>query len=378
MRHPFDGIIGNGHENEGVQTRREAVRTIAGAAVGIGAVGVGAEAMGQGVTTLAVGEEGGKAPSPRATTKAVGEEGGIVHPKVTSKAVGEEGGKPVRPKWVKIFDGKTLKGWTDGAGKPVKAGWVVAKDGSLHRSSKGGSIYTKKEYGDFILRIEWKVSPGANSGIKYRVKEYQQGKRKSLLGPEYQILDDTANKESKIENRSASAMYALFAPNRKYKKLVKVGEWNRTEILAQGSRLNHMLNGRLVVSVDTKSKKFLDAVAKSKFKNVKGFAQNAKGRIMLQDHGDEVWYRNIQIMELPNPNRPVPTTAAVGEEGGTTKAVGEEGGRIPRPRTRRVGEAGGPRRPGIRATTLAVGEEGAGSRKRTTQSLKETGQGGTP
>ena len=193
-----------------------------------------------------------------------------------------------------IFDGKTLNGWTLADGKPITAGWQ-AEDGVLHRAGKGGDIYTAKEYGDFDFQFEWKIAPGANSGVKYRMALYG----KAWLGPEYQVLDDDKHPDAKLREgrRKTAALYDLYVPNDQ-KKLNPVGEWNKSRIVAKGSKIEHWLNGKLVLQYDTASDDFKAQVAGSKFAKTPNFNQNPTGRIQLQDHGDEVWFRNICIKEL--------------------------------------------------------------------------------
>jgi hypothetical protein len=197
---------------------------------------------------------------------------------------------------VPLFDGKDLNGWTAADGKPVKAGWVVEEGGVLHRASKGGDIYTAKEYGDFEFSFEWKIAPGGNSGVKYRVTTYE---KKGNLGPEYQLLDDSKHPDAKVgPQRQSASLYDFMAPDAKTKKLNPPGEWNTSKIVARGTKLEHWLNGTKVVEMDTASDAWKAAHAKSKFKDVPDFAKNAKGRILIQDHGDESWFRNLTIKEL--------------------------------------------------------------------------------
>lgn len=193
---------------------------------------------------------------------------------------------------VSLFDGKSLTGWTNGAGKPVAAGWVV-EDGTLHRADRGGDIFTEKEYGDFELVFEWKISPGGNSGVKYRFSKYGN----AMLGPEYQVLDDEKHPDGKDEDRRSASLYDVVEPS-KEKALKPVGEWNHAKIVARGTHLEHWLNGKKVVDIDTAGDEWKQRVAKSKFKGVGDFGQNKSGRIMLQDHGNKVWYRNLTIREL--------------------------------------------------------------------------------
>ena len=197
---------------------------------------------------------------------------------------------------VPLFNGKDLTGWTTADGKPVTAGWVVADGGVLHRASKGGDLYTAKEFGDFELTFDWKIAPAGNSGVKYRVTAYE---KKGLLGPEYQLLDDEKHPDSKVgPQRQTASLYDFTAPDATLKKLNPPGEWNTTKIVARGTKFEHWLNGVRVLEMDTASESWKAAHAKSKFKGVPAFAQNARGRILLQDHGDEIWFRNMTIREL--------------------------------------------------------------------------------
>ncbi len=197
------------------------------------------------------------------------------------------------PKRTAIFNGKNLDGWTSADGKPVTAGWE-AQDGVLTRASKGGDIYTAKEYGDFDFRFEWKVADASNSGVKYRMAQYG----KAWLGPEYQVLDDDKHPDAKLRDgrRKSGGLYDLYVPN-KSKILMPVGEWNCSRIVAKGSQIEHWLNGSLVVKYDTASEDFKTQVAGSKFAKTPTFNQNTSGRIQLQDHNDPVWFRNLTVQE---------------------------------------------------------------------------------
>lgn len=195
-----------------------------------------------------------------------------------------------------LFNGKDLTGWTTGDGKPVSGkGWVVQPDGVLHRAAKGGDIYTVEEYGNYELTWEWKISPGGNSGLKYRVMKYPD---KGYLGCEYQMLDDSKHPDSKVgPQRQTASLYDILPPAGD-KPLKAVGEWNTSKVIVNNNTLEHWLNGTKVLAVDLTSETFKAAREKSKFKAVPGFAENAKGRIMLQDHNDEAWFRNIALKPL--------------------------------------------------------------------------------
>jgi hypothetical protein len=192
-----------------------------------------------------------------------------------------------------LCDGKSLTGWVGRDGKPVTGdGWKVEEGNVIHRAAKAGDLYTEKEYADFELSWDWKIRAGGNSGVKYRVTTYG----KELLGPEYQMLDNATHADGKLETHRSGCIYDFFpAPTAKAKT---PGEWNQSKIVVKGGKFEHWLNGELVCSADTASEAWKTAWAKSKFKKQATWAQNPKGKIMLQDHGDEAWFKNLQIREL--------------------------------------------------------------------------------
>ncbi len=198
---------------------------------------------------------------------------------------------------IELFDGKTLSGWVTGDGKPVSSGWTV-QDGAIYRESRGGHIYFEREFGDFEFSFDWKIAERGNSGVKYKVRHY--GNR--LLGCEYQVFGDKGNSLSK---GSAGALYALYEPNEK-KKLNAPDEWNTAKIVVQGSRFEHWLNGEKIVEADTNTDQWRERLDKSKFSPHKDFSQNRFGRIMLQDHGSAVWFRNLTL--VPFGTQPIRAT----------------------------------------------------------------------
>jgi hypothetical protein len=194
-----------------------------------------------------------------------------------------------------LFNGKDLTGWTNANGQPVTAGWKVEEGGVLHRAAAGGDIYTAEEYGDFELSWEWKISPAGNSGLKYRVKQYPG---KGFLGCEYQLLDDVNHPDGKIgPKRQTASLYDILPPSAE-KSLKPVGEWNSSKVVVKGNTFEHWLNGAKVLTVDLTSETFKSARAKSKFSALGNFGENHKGRIMLQDHMDEAWFRHLTIKRL--------------------------------------------------------------------------------
>ena len=190
------------------------------------------------------------------------------------------------------FDGKTLAGWTTMDGKPVTGGWEII-DGMIHLKKDGrraGNIVTAQEYGDFQLSFEWKIAPRGNSGLKYRVGSYG-GK---MLGFEYQIYDDQSVKNRLKPKQSAGALYDLYEPVAS-KPLKPTGEFNTARIVVQGNKIEHWLNGQLVVSATLGDDEWQRRLAASKFSDVPGYGSRPRGKIMLTDHGSEVWYRNFDF-----------------------------------------------------------------------------------
>ncbi len=207
-------------------------------------------------------------------------------------------GKKKKEAWVPLFDGKTLGGWQTLRGKPIR-GWTAEK-GVLHKQEKGGGdLYTKKDYADFVLELEWKIAKRGNSGVKYRMQWYG----KSYLGPEYQMHDNTWMKKTdrKTKGNASGSLYDLLAVDAANWSVKPLAEWNHTRIVAKGSHVEHWLNGKKVIHVDLKSERFKKAHAQSKFRKLPNFAQNKAGKIMLQDHGCEMWFRKIRIKEIKKP-----------------------------------------------------------------------------
>lgn len=200
--------------------------------------------------------------------------------------------------WVLLFNGKDLSNWrTFNSDKPPGPGWKVEDDGTLKKVSKipGGNIVTKEKYKDFILTWEWKISPKGNNGIKYLVEE----KRPGAPGPEYQMLDDNGHPDGKKSaKRQTASLYDIKEPSEN-KPLKPVGEWNQSKIVVQGNQVEHWLNGERVLSYELGSEDLKAAIAKSKFKKSEGFGDKTEGNIMLTDHIDECFFRNIKIRPIP-------------------------------------------------------------------------------
>lgn len=194
-----------------------------------------------------------------------------------------------------LFDGTDLNGFKGYKSPDAPKSWSASNGDLVCTPGKGdGDLLTKEQYGDFDLRFSWRISKGGNSGVLYRVVEGP--KETYYTGPEYQILDNGNHPDGKNPFTSASAIYALFAPE--YDLTYPVGEWNESRIVLKGHKIQHYLNGVLVAEADTSSQLWEVKVANSKFKTLPDFAKAMKGFIVFQDHGNEVAYRNIRIKKL--------------------------------------------------------------------------------
>ncbi|MFC5683493.1 3-keto-disaccharide hydrolase [Flavobacterium sp. MAHUQ-51] len=200
-----------------------------------------------------------------------------------------------------LFDGKTTTGWHNYGKKTVGTAWKI-EDGILHydpsaaQNDQGGDLVTDLEYENFHLKLEWKVAKNSNSGIIFYVNEdVEKFKHPYETGLEMQILDNDGHPDGKIEKHRAGDLYDLIKSSSEPVKAV--GEWNSVDIVCKFGKLTMLLNGIKVVETTLWDDNFKKLVAGSKFSNWPGFAAFKKGKIALQDHGDNVWYRNIMIKE---------------------------------------------------------------------------------
>lgn len=207
-------------------------------------------------------------------------------------------------KWILLFDGKTTSGWHQYGNKPIGAAWKV-QDGTLmlDASNKegwqvksGGDIVTDLEFEDFHLQLEWKISKNGNSGIMFYVQESEDFTHPWKTGPEMQVLDNSGHPDAKIITHRAGDLYDLISANPETVK--PAGEWNLAEIVSKNGKLSFYLNGVKVVETSMWDEQWNKRIAASKFKEFPGFGTYKKGRIALQDHGDDVWFRNIRIKRL--------------------------------------------------------------------------------
>lgn len=201
-----------------------------------------------------------------------------------------------------LFDGKTTNGWHTYGKSTVGDAWKV-ENGTLHfdptakENNQGGDLVTDKEYSNFHLKVDWKVAPKGNSGIIFYINEDPiKYKNTYETGLEMQVLDNDGHPDGKIDKHRAGNLYDLVKGD--VEPVKAVGEWNTAEIISNQGKLTFILNGVVVVETTLWDNDWKDLVAGSKFTAWKDFGTFKKGKIALQDHGDQVWYRNILIKEL--------------------------------------------------------------------------------
>jgi hypothetical protein len=221
-----------------------------------------------------------------------------------------------RDGWRLLWDGKTSDGWRSARAETFPAkGWII-EDGVLtvlenngQESGAGGDIITRERFSNFELVADFKLTPGANSGIKYFVQPNldpvtgsgAKAGSGSAIGCEYQVLDDERHPDAKLGrngDRTLGSLYDLI-PASTSKKPNPIGDWNTARIIVRGKHVEHWLNGEKVLEYERGSAAFREAVALSKFKNIAGFGEWPDGHILLQEHGNRVSYRNIKIRESP-------------------------------------------------------------------------------
>ncbi len=207
--------------------------------------------------------------------------------------------------WQLLFDGTTINGWHKYGGTKVGSAWKVS-DGAIYLDTTvkenwqikdGGDILSNEEYENFDLKLDWKIAKDGNSGIIFYVNEdttkYKYG---WMTGPEMQVLDNVGHADGKIIKHRAGDLYDLITVS---KETVKpVGEWNAAEIKCVNGKLDFYLNGENVVSTMMWDTAWKAMIAVSKFKEFPGFGTYKKGKLMLQDHGNMVWYKNIRVRRL--------------------------------------------------------------------------------
>jgi cytochrome c len=195
--------------------------------------------------------------------------------------------------WTLLFDGQSLKNWRGTEKLEVPDGWKVI-EGELRRVDGGGDLVTIEEYDNFELTLDWKISPGGNSGVIWRAGLDELPVWRT--GPEMQILDNARHPDGRNPLTSAGSCYALIAPPRD----VSLGadRWNTARIVADGPNVTYFLNGEQTAKFDMASPEWKALIEQSKFKDMPNFGKRARGHLVLQDHGDLVAFRNIKIRPL--------------------------------------------------------------------------------
>lgn len=186
----------------------------------------------------------------------------------------------------------TLADFTNTKGEAPSGGWSTEGDNTIHLSGKGGgSLISKNEYTNFELEWEWKLNEKGNNGIKYWVTQIGG---KEWLGIEYQMIDDTGHPDGLKGGSHTTASIYDIKECVKDKAVKPAGEWNTSKIIVQDGKIQHWLNGALAAEADTTTPEWKDLIAASKFKSKEGFAPG-HGKIMLTEHGDETWFRNLKL-----------------------------------------------------------------------------------
>ena len=211
--------------------------------------------------------------------------------------------------WINLFDGKTTDGWRVYNGEEIPKKWTVV-DGNLtfdtelkledDFSGGGDIIYFKEEFENFELFVEWKLPKGGNSGILYHVKEGYNSPFD--VSPEYQLLDDDGWEEinnAKLEQwQKAGADYAMYTPDDNKKKLNPAGEWNSSKIVYTEKKVEHWLNGELILSFVPQSEDWYQRKNSGKWKDYPNYAKFKRGYIALQDHDSPIWFKTIKLRPL--------------------------------------------------------------------------------
>ncbi len=208
--------------------------------------------------------------------------------------------------WKLLWDGKTTDGWRGAklttfpaGGWKIENGWLQVMKSNGGESTNGGDIVTIKKYKNFELSVDFKITEGANSGVKYFVDTELNKGTGSSIGCEFQILDDAKHPDAKLGvkgNRTAGSLYDLIPAVAD--KMFRKGDVNNARIVVNGNKVQHYLNGKLVVEYERNTQMFNALVNYSKYSVWPNFGNAAEGHILLQDHGDEVFFKSIKIREI--------------------------------------------------------------------------------
>jgi len=204
--------------------------------------------------------------------------------------------------WILLFDGKTMNGWHDYNGTTLTEPWHVV-DGCIQAKGAGsdgsGYLVTYKEYENFELSWDWKLSKGGNSGMLYHVVERPQFKVPYVTGPEYQLIDEPNFPEKLQEWQKLGADYAMHVPNFSLMKINPAGKWNNSKIVFDNGHVEHWLNGVKILEFEAWTDDWFARKNSGKWLNAPEYGLAKSGLICLQDHGYPASFRNIKLKELP-------------------------------------------------------------------------------
>ncbi len=204
-------------------------------------------------------------------------------------------GQAAQPQWTSLFDGQTIAQWRGFKLATVPDSWRVEEGAITWTKGAPIDLVSRQQYTNFEFEFEWKVPPGGNSGVMFRVTEDLE--RTYHSGPEFQILDNARHSDGKNPMTSAGSNHSLHAPTKDMTK--PVGEWNQGRLVVNGTHVEHWLNGEKVVEYELYSPDWTKRLLASKFKDVPRYAREPRGHIVLQEHGSRVQYKNLRIKVLP-------------------------------------------------------------------------------
>lgn len=204
-------------------------------------------------------------------------------------------GQATQPQWVSLFDGKTITHWRGFKMTTVPDSWMVEEGAITWTKGAAVDLVSREQFTSFEFEFDWKVPPGGNSGIMFRVTEDLE--RTYHSGPEFQILDNARHSDGKNPMTSAAANHSLHAPIRDLCK--PVGEWNQGRLIVNGNHVEHWLNGVKAVEYDLFSPDWTKRLLASKFRDMPRYGREPQGHIVLQEHGSRVQYKNLRIRKLP-------------------------------------------------------------------------------
>ena len=206
--------------------------------------------------------------------------------------------------WLSLFDSQSFDGWQMYGAEPITDRWAIV-DGTIICNQGAGetntgfrrSIMTNEKFGNFELEMEYKIAKGGNSGLMYHVVEDTAYRHDYITGPEFQILDDEFSRSESKANKMVAASYDMYVPA-ETKKPKPFDQWNKIRLIYNNGHVEHWLNGEKVLEFEEGSEDWIERKANSKWKNLEVWGTSKTGHISLQDHGDEIAFRNIRIKKL--------------------------------------------------------------------------------